>query len=137
MIKTSSWFTKLPSDHFRIGISRGQPRNAAAGFRMYRKLAPGPWFHSVGVDEYRQRYQAEILDRLDPAEVVRELEELAVGRHPVLLCYEAPNGSQGFCHRSLVSLWFASTIGLVVPEFGYERCAHDQHPLLPGIAKAV
>jgi hypothetical protein len=136
-VKTSSWFTPLPATHFRIGISRGQPRNAVAGFRMYRKLAPGPWFNSVGIDEYLHLYQAEVLDRLDPATVVHELDELAVGRIPVLLCYEKPDGSGGFCHRSLVSVWLANTLGLVVPEFGFENRAIGEHPLLPSMAKQV
>ena len=30
VIKTSSWFTKLPADHCRIGISRGTPSASTA-----------------------------------------------------------------------------------------------------------
>jgi hypothetical protein len=40
-VKTASWFTKLPDDHQRIGISRSTPRRMPAGYRIYRKLAPG------------------------------------------------------------------------------------------------
>lgn len=43
---------------------------------MYRKLAPGPWFSSVGDNEFRQRYLA-LLDQLDPQKVIAELKELA------------------------------------------------------------
>jgi hypothetical protein len=68
-IKTASWFTKLPDDHLRIGISRGVPRRMGAGFRIYRKLAPGPWFNSVDVDTYCDRFRAEILAPLDPHQV--------------------------------------------------------------------
>jgi hypothetical protein len=33
---TSSWFTPLPPDHVRIGISRGTPRGVVAGYRTRR-----------------------------------------------------------------------------------------------------
>lgn len=49
MLKTGFWYGNLPQDHIRIGISRGVPRRMAAGNRVFRKLAPGPWFNSVGV----------------------------------------------------------------------------------------
>ena len=62
ILKTASWFSVLPPDHIRIGISRGVPRLAIGkGYRLYRKLAPGPWFNHVPLDEYRRRYDAEIL----------------------------------------------------------------------------
>ena len=56
-IKTASWFDKLPDDHMRIGISRGVPRNLSAGYRVFRKLAPGPWFNSVSAVEYYRLYK--------------------------------------------------------------------------------
>ncbi len=57
---TSSWFTPLPDGHIRVGISRSVPRRGLRpGFRMYRKLAPGPWFNSVEAATYRRLYQAE------------------------------------------------------------------------------
>lgn len=51
LIKTASWATKLPDDHLRVGISRGTPRRLPAGYRVFRSLAPGPWFNSVGIEE--------------------------------------------------------------------------------------
>lgn len=72
-VKTGSLFTKLPEGHTKIGISRGLPRNMPPGYRVYRKLAPGPWFNSVSVDEYGRCYKAEVLDRLDPHVVAAEL----------------------------------------------------------------
>ena len=130
-IRTGSWFTQLPDDHARIGISRGIPHRQAPGFRVFRKLAPGSWFNSVGVDEYRARYQAEVLDRLDPHQIARELEQLAGGRIPTLLCFERAGGPK-WCHRSLAAAWLAEALGLPVPEFGFEDRPQDQHPLLPG-----
>ena len=130
-IKTASWFSRLPDDHARIGISRSMPRGgASAGCRMYRKLAPGPWFRSVDVETYARLYQAEVLDRLDPRQVAAELQELAGGRVPVLLCFERPNGKD-WCHRAFASRWLSEALGWPVPEFGYEHLPQDQHPLHP------
>lgn len=129
-IITSSWFTKLPDDHQRIGISRGTPRGAKAGYRMYRKLAPGPWFSSVDVETYGRLYQTEVLDLLDPHQVAAELQALAGGRIPVLLCFERA-GTSTWCHRALAAAWLAEGLGVPVPELGYEHLPQDQHPLRP------
>jgi hypothetical protein len=115
----------------RIGISRGVPRRGlTAGFRIFRKLAPGPWFNSVGVDEYRRRYFSEILGPLNPQAVAGELLEMAGGRIPVLLCFERPGRGQ-WCHRALVAQWLAEATGQAVPEFGFETLPQHNHPLLP------
>lgn len=130
-IKTASWFTKLPDDHARIGVSRGMPRGgASAGCRMYRKLAPGPWFSSVDVETYARLYQAEVLDRLDPHQVAAELQALAGGRIPVLLCFERA-GTSTWCHRALCAAWLAEGLGAPVPEFGFEHQTQAEHPLHP------
>lgn len=136
MIVTSSWFTKLPEDHLRIGISRGTPRGMAAGYRKYPKLNPGPWFRSCSTpEEYRQRYYEEILNPLDPEKVVTEIEKIADGKVAVLACYEPPTPGTQWCHRALVSLWLKDTLGLDVPELGLEEhgCGHHHpklHPIL-------
>jgi hypothetical protein len=89
-IKTSSWFTKLPADHCRIGISRGVPLKETAR-QLYKRLAPGPWFKSCATpEEYAERYFDELLGRLDPKSVVGELEAMAGGGIPTLLCWEHP-----------------------------------------------
>jgi len=89
-IKTSSWFTKLPADHCRIGISRGVPLKETAR-QLYKRLAPGPWFKSCATpEEYAERYFDEVLGRLDPKSVVGELEAMAGGGIPTLLCWEHP-----------------------------------------------
>ena len=90
LIKTASWATKLPDDHLRVGISRGVPRRLPAGYRVYRALAPGPWFNSVGIEEYYHLYRTEILGPLDPRLIADALLALGNGRVPVLLCYEQP-----------------------------------------------
>lgn len=56
-------------------------------------------------EHYIERYNKEILGKLDYKEVVKELESLTKTSSDkiVLLCYEKPND---FCHRHLVSKWF-------------------------------
>jgi hypothetical protein len=61
-----------------------------AGYRVFKTLAPGPWFNSVGIDEYYHRYRTEILGPLDPRAIADTLTNLAGGLVPVLLCYERP-----------------------------------------------
>ena len=53
---------------------------------------------------YAERYRKEVLDKLDPQEVVRELKELAGGQDVALVCFER---SGQFCHRNLVRIWLA------------------------------
>jgi hypothetical protein len=130
LIKTASWATKLPDDHLRVGISRGVPRRLPAGYRVYRALAPGPWFNSVGIEEYYHLYRTEILGPLDPRLIADALLALGNGRVPVLLCYEQPNPGQ-WCHRAMAAEWLAETIGTTVPEFGFELLPQHEHPLMP------
>jgi len=129
-MKTASWFTKLPADHLMIGISRGVPRGLPAGYRLFRALAPGPWFNSVTEAEYLRRYRTEILDRLDPLETAARLVQLASDRIPVLACYERPDGPK-WCHRSVAARWLSEALHEPVPEFGYEHLQQHEHPLQP------
>lgn len=70
--------------------------------RQYKKLAPS-WdifneWKKTGDDVlYTKRFNLEILDKLDPVQVVKEL-----GMNAVLLCYES---SEKFCHRHIVAAW--------------------------------
>jgi hypothetical protein len=130
MIKTASWFTPLPDDHVRIGISRGTPRYMQAGDRQFRRLAPGPWFNNVNTAEYIRRYSSEILAQLDPQQTADQLLELAGGKVPVLVCFERI-GSGHWCHRALAASWLAEGLGKPVPELGHEELKQDRHPLLP------
>ena len=102
----------------RISIARFPPRGTPAGFRVYRALAPGPWFKSVPEDEYRRRYAVQ-LAALDPRKTFDELTALAVDAEPVLLCWERKadiEAGRVFCHRRIVADWFGETLGEVVPE---------------------
>lgn len=108
----TSYFAKLralPSVYVPIAICRSVPKGYN-GLR-YLPLAPSSSvlyeykrFNDRGL--YAKRFNQEALERLDPDEVVRELNELAGGRGPiVLVCYER---SDSFCHRQLVSDWLTS-----------------------------
>ena len=100
IIKTGTWSARLPDDHIKIGISRGTPRfRIAPGWRCYTPLSPGPW---LTAPDFTARYE-ELLSRLDPQTVVREIEALARGLTPVLVCFEKPNDPPNWCHRALVS----------------------------------
>ena len=92
-----------------------------AGFRMYRKLQPGPWFNSVSTLEYDRLYKAEVLALLDPAKVIADLEAIARGKIPVLCCYERA-GSGLWCHRALAAQWLSDALGIKVPESATRFC---------------
>ena len=120
-MKTASFSTYTGPG--RISIARFAPRNTPAGFRIYKPLAPGPWFNSVSEPKYRELYFAQ-LAQLDASAVVAQLNELASGAEPVLLCWEKPPFSNtNWCHRRMVAEFFKTELGLVVPEIG--ACKHD------------
>ncbi len=85
-MKTSSFFSYTGPG--RISIARFAPRNTPAGFRIYKPLAPGPWFNSVHEEMYRELYFAQLAE-LDAMQTWEALHDLAGGVEPVLLCYES------------------------------------------------
>jgi Protein of unknown function, DUF488 len=135
-IKTASWFTKLPAGHARIGISRSVPHRLKPGYRIYRKLAPGPWFSHVAGEEFYHRYRTEILGPLNPRLVADELFDLARGGIPVMVCYEKAGGP-AVCHRAMAAGWLAEALGHPVPEFGFETWSQFNHPLAGKIARLI
>jgi uncharacterized protein YeaO (DUF488 family) len=135
-IVTSSWFVALPDEIVRVGISRGTPRGQQ-GYRMYRALAPGPWFRSVDYHTYQRRY-FEMLEERDATRVLDNLKRLAGGRDVALLCFEPPQPGPKWCHRALVSVWLYEQCGLVVPEYGLEDEGFSwAHPKLPPDVRAA
>ena len=121
LIKTGSWFTPLPEDHIRVGISRSTPRGFPAGYRVFRKLAPGRWFNSVTPADYLARYNAEILGPLDPREVASAILEIAGGKTPVLCCFEKVQdiaAGRSWCHRSIAGQWLKDKSGAEIEELG-------------------
>jgi len=124
-MKTSSFY--LYSGPGRISIARAAPRRVAAGFKVYRALAPGAWLfdpqYRNDYDAYRERYIREILAPLDPQKVWDDLHALADGHEPVLLCHEHLLKLGDWCHRRLVAEWLEGTLGVAVPEMAVERKA--------------
>ena len=63
------------------------------------------------------RFKAEILQPLDPAEVVKTLYEMS--KTPTLLCYERiPFAVDNWCHRRIVAEWIEAHTGNKVEEVG-------------------
>lgn len=130
-IYTSSWFTSLPPEIQKIGVSRGTPRGYAAGYRKMPELAPGPYFNTASARDYKQFY-FEGLAHLDPRRIVAKIEDLSAGKDCALLCYEAPTKDEDWCHRGYISAWLFDTLGLQVFEYGLEeRGAGWKHPKIP------
>ncbi len=93
-----------------VSISIGKPRFWKG--RWEKRLAPTWAMLKMSMEDYDRHY-AEILAKLDPADLAQEL-----GDNAVLLCWEAP----GFrCHRRRVAEWFESHLGSIVPELGFDR----------------
>lgn len=115
-MKTASFSTYAGPG--RISIARYAPRYTPPGYRVFKPLAPGPWFNSVDERTYRAFYFKQLAG-LDAATVVAQLEELAGGHEPVLLCWERPldiAAGRTFCHRHMVAEWLQQRLGLVVAE---------------------
>ena len=115
-MKTASFFEY--DGPGRVSIARFAPRPIPAGYRVYRALAPGPWFKSVSEDEYRRRYDAQ-LAALDPREVFDALTALGGDTEPTLLCWERKadlEAGQAFCHRRIVATWLEKALGVTIDE---------------------
>lgn len=67
--------------------------------------------------EFIKRYRAEVLDKLDPRQVLQDLG----GDNFIMLCWEAPGE---FCHRRVVAAWFRKELGITVDEFDPKLRSH-------------
>jgi len=110
MIRTT-YFDNYFNKRLLNGISIARYNIKWAG-EKYTSLAPTfsilNWWKSLSlreqklesnIKEYENRYYNEILSKLDPFKVYKELD----GK--ILLCFEKPNA---FCHRHIVSKWLNS-----------------------------
>ena len=79
--------------------------------KWYRKLAPSWSIFSQYKElndsiKYTQRYNKEILAKLDCNQVYQDLYNLAnESNNFAMICYEKPDD---FCHRHLVANWFTN-----------------------------
>lgn len=110
----TSYYSKYKEEN---GISiAGYPPSWFKG-KQYKKLAPKKWFfkkYKEDGDEkfYIEKYYEEVLNKLDPKEVLQDLKDM-VGNDIVLLCWEGPGE---FCHRHIVAEWLKNTLGIDVRE---------------------
>ncbi len=98
-----------------ISISRSKPKSINC--LEYKKLAPTYLMLSMNEDNYIQAFY-EMLEKLDPYQVINELKELAGSKPFVLLCYEKPNE---FCHRHLVADWLNTNCKTRIIEYGSDE----------------
>ena len=118
-IFTAAWSAELPADMTPVGISRSVPRRRR-GYRRVRALEPGDWFKSVQPLKYLERYNTEILSKLDPEVIAAAL--FSCGDKPVMLCFEAAadvHAGTKWCHRHIAAQWLEDTLGLLIEEVGF------------------
>jgi len=105
----TSYFSKLrylPDNAMPVSISLSSPGWYKG--KRYKILAPSwsilsEWRQTHNEERYVQRFNDEILGRLHPDGIYRNLCSLAWPYEDVvLLCYERPSD---FCHRHLVAAW--------------------------------
>lgn len=88
-------------------------------FILYHKLYPTNdmlWEYKHGKiteQEYIKKYRNNILAKLDPHEIYKELMELSEGKPVCLMCWEK---SGKFCHRHIVAEWLREA-GYLVSEY--------------------
>lgn len=106
-MKTSYFSSKLWHGKNAVAISRGIPEWYKG--RVYKALAPSWDLVRINdTEEYTRRYRNEVLNRLDPKKVYKDL-----GDDAILLCWEKPGD---FCHRRIVAEWLENELGIIVPE---------------------
>ena len=108
MIYTSYFakLKKLPEHIVPISIC-GKAPEWYKGLQ-YKKLAPKydffmKWKQNHDNDYYIKCFNEQVLNELNPYEVLDELYNLSKDKDIALICYEK---SSDFCHRHLVREWF-------------------------------
>lgn len=110
----TSYFAKAAKNKNAVSIATGSPRWYKG--REYKKLAPGWQLVKSGYSRHKfeKEYRKQILNKLDPDEVYKEL-----GEDAIILCWEKP---QDFCHREIVADWLEENIpDLKIRELGFEN----------------
>ena len=92
-----------------VAISLGVP----LGWRGRRCTVLAPSRRLIKIMDpqtFTKLYRAEVLDKLDPVKVLRDLG----GDNFVMLCWEAPGE---YCHRRVVAAWMRKHTGVLIEEF--------------------
>lgn len=124
MIYTSYFanLNKLPKDITPISICAKAPE-WYKGLK-YKKLAPTynilmKYKQDYDKNYYIEHYQKEVLDKLNPADILHDLYRIVNPKnytklpHIALICFEKP---EDFCHRYLVANWLIDN-GYKVEEY--------------------
>jgi uncharacterized protein (DUF488 family) len=110
------YFAKSAKAPGAVSIARFPPK-WYTGTR-YLPLAPIPDMLKIkDWDEYQRWYRRDVLDILDPDEVLRDLNVEKADHDIVLLCFEKDHMH---CHRGLVADWLFEIKGIRVPEIGQD-----------------
>jgi hypothetical protein len=90
----------------------------AAGYRIYRRLAPGPWFNSTSSpQEYERLYRAEVLAPLNPRQVAADSTNWPVEWFPAVFrspaacdaCYNPKKPVNRGDYHHVAGAWFLQT----------------------------
>lgn len=102
-----------------VAISRGVPRGWPG--RVYRSLAPSWKLVKAGLSQeaFVKVYRAEVLDRLNPHQVLNDLG----GDDFVMLCWEPPGE---FCHRRVAAVWLEKELGVKLLELNPKLRSHQE-----------
>ena len=92
-----------------VAISRGIPRGWQ-GRRCKALAPPQDLIKIMEPEKFIRLYRAQVLDKLDPMQVIREMG----GDNFIMLCFEPPGE---FCHRRMVAAWLRKHTGVLVEEF--------------------
>ena len=119
MIRTGNYKNFAGTGYYVYSISGDRGNGANYNGSVFPALAPKLsfwkiWHDNIGkISEeennryYVQEYWNQVLSKLDPEIVYRELD------YSILLCYET---NTEFCHRHIVAAWFEILLGEKIPE---------------------
>jgi len=101
-----------------VAISLGVPRGWQ-GRRCKALAPPRDLIKIMEPEKFIPLYRAQVLDRLDPMQVIREMG----GDNFILCCWEPPGE---FCHRRVVAAWLRKRTGMLVEEFNPTKRGHTE-----------
>lgn len=110
----------FPDGYKPVSIARKSPWYFRG--ESFLELAPTEAMLEMPIADYVADFDA-ILARLDPRKVFE-----AIGDTSILLCWESPGV---FCHRRAVAQWLEQSLGIVIPELGFERSSLPTYPSMP------
>ena len=108
---------KLDNNLVPIAIVRYSPKWYDG--KLYQTLAPKAetlldykYYSDGDLKKFKREY-LEQLERLDPEEVLNDLETLSHGKDVVLVCFE---NAYTHCHRSICANWLRDNLGICARE---------------------